>query len=135
MWGLHLLCVCLTNLLFWWLLWYFCCYPYLSFISSAWKISISHGGLDWWWVNDYWIFLLLLGEQYLFIYLSGRSLFVMRFKWSCLKGLVHPKMKILSVFTSPKNENSVSIYSPSCCSKPLCVYLFCWTQRKIFLLW
>jgi len=23
-----------------------------------------------------------------------------------------------------KNENSVSIYSPSCCSKPLCVYLF-----------
>jgi len=38
-----------------------------------------------------------------------------------IKGLVHPK-----------NENSVSIYSPSCCSKPLCVYLFCWTQRKIF---
>jgi len=26
-----------------------------------------------------------------------------------IKGLVHPK-----------NENSVSIYSPSCCSKPLC---------------
>jgi len=28
-------------------------------------------------------------------------------------------------FSSPKNENSVIIYSPSCCSKPLCVYLFC----------
>jgi len=27
--------------------------------------------------------------------------------------------------SSPKNENSVSIYSPSCCSNPLCVYLFC----------
>jgi len=37
-----------------------------------------------------------------------------------VKGLVYPKMKI------------VSIYSPSCCSKPLCVYLFCWTQRKLF---
>jgi len=34
--------------------------------------------------------------------------------------------------SSPKNENSVSICSPSSCSKPLCVYLFCWTQRKIF---
>jgi len=34
--------------------------------------------------------------------------------------------------SSPKNENSVSIYSPSSCSKPLCVYLFSCTQRKIF---
>jgi len=40
-------------------------------------------------------------------------------------------MKIEGV-SSPKNENSVSIYSPSCCSKPLCLYLFCYTQRKIF---
>jgi len=42
---------------------------------------------------------------------------------SVFKGLVHQKKK---------KENSVSIYSPSCCSKPLCVDLFCWTQRKIF---
>jgi len=39
---------------------------------------------------------------------------------------------MLKEITTVKNENSVSIYSPSCCSKPLCVYLFCWTQRKIF---
>jgi len=37
-----------------------------------------------------------------------------------VKGLVHPKMKILSVFTHPHVVPS------------LYVYLFCWTQRKIF---
>ncbi len=30
-----------------------------------------------------------------------------------------------------ENENSVIIYSPSS-SKPVWMYLFCWTQRKIF---
>ncbi len=34
--------------------------------------------------------------------------------------------------TSPKNENSVIIYSPSSRSKPVWMSLFCWTQRKIF---
>ncbi len=34
--------------------------------------------------------------------------------------------------SSPKNENSVIIYSPSSSSKPVCMSLFCWTQRKIF---
>ncbi len=29
-------------------------------------------------------------------------------------------------------ENSVIIYSPSSSSKPVWMYLFCWTQRKIF---
>ncbi len=33
---------------------------------------------------------------------------------------------------SPKNENSVIIYSPSSSSKPVWISLFCWTQRKIF---
>ncbi len=33
--------------------------------------------------------------------------------------------------SSPKNENSVIIYSPSCSSKPVWISLFCWTQRKI----
>ncbi len=34
--------------------------------------------------------------------------------------------------SSPKNENSVIIYSPSSSSKPVWISLFCWTQRKIF---
>ncbi len=34
--------------------------------------------------------------------------------------------------SSPKNENSVIIYSPSSSSKPVWMSLFCWTQRKIF---
>ncbi len=33
---------------------------------------------------------------------------------------------------SPKNENSVIIYSPSSCSIPVWVSFFCWTQNKIF---
>jgi len=33
---------------------------------------------------------------------------------------------------SPKNENSVIIYSPLSCCKPVGVSFFCWTQRKIF---
>ncbi len=41
--------------------------------------------------------------------------------WVWVKGIVHPKMK-----------NSVIIYSPSSSSKPVWIYLFCWTQRKIF---
>jgi len=36
-----------------------------------------------------------------------------------IKGLFHPKMKII-------------IYSPSCCSKPVWVSFLCWTQKKIF---
>jgi len=31
--------------------------------------------------------------------------------------------------SSAKNENSVIIYLPSGCSKPVIMYLFCWTQR------
>jgi len=31
-----------------------------------------------------------------------------------------------------KNKISVIIYSPLSCSKPLWVYFFCWTQKKIF---
>jgi len=38
-----------------------------------------------------------------------------------VKGIAHPK-----------NKNSVIIYSPSSCSKPVWVYLFCWKQKKIF---
>ncbi len=34
--------------------------------------------------------------------------------------------------SSPKNDNSVIIYSPSSSSKPVWIFLFCWTQRKIF---
>ncbi len=34
--------------------------------------------------------------------------------------------------SSPKNENSVIIYSPSRSSNPVWMCLFCWTQRKIF---
>ncbi len=34
--------------------------------------------------------------------------------------------------SSPKNENSVIIYSPSSSSKPVWMSLFCRTQRKIF---
>ncbi len=30
-----------------------------------------------------------------------------------------------------KNKHSV-VYSPSCCSNPIWVSLFCWTQKKIF---
>ncbi len=37
-----------------------------------------------------------------------------------LNGIVHPKMKI------------VIIYSPSCRSKPVCTSFFCLTQNKIF---
>ncbi len=36
------------------------------------------------------------------------------------------------ITSSPKNENSVIIYSPSSSSKPVWMSLFCWTQRKIF---
>ncbi len=38
-----------------------------------------------------------------------------------LKGIVHPKMKILSSFTHPQVV-----------PKPVWIPLFCWTQRKIF---
>ncbi len=31
-----------------------------------------------------------------------------------------------------KNVNSAIIYSPSSCSKPVWISLFCWTQKKIF---
>ncbi len=34
--------------------------------------------------------------------------------------------------SSPKNENSVIIYSSSSSSKPVWMCLFCWTQRRIF---
>ncbi len=37
---------------------------------------------------------------------------------SCIKGIVHAK-----------NENSVIIYSPFTCSKPLWVSFFCWTHK------
>jgi len=30
------------------------------------------------------------------------------------------------------NENSVIIYSASCCFKPVWIPFFCWTQKKIF---
>jgi len=33
--------------------------------------------------------------------------------------------------SSPKNQNCVTIYLPSSCSKPIYISLFCWTQRKI----
>jgi len=34
---------------------------------------------------------------------------------------------------SPKKENDVIIYSPSGCSKPVCIFFFfCWTQKNIF---
>ncbi len=33
---------------------------------------------------------------------------------------------------SPKNENVVTIYSPSCRSKPVWVSFLCWKQKKIF---
>ncbi len=36
-------------------------------------------------------------------------------------------------YSSPKNYNSVIIYSPSCRSKPVEVSFFCWTQKKIIL--
>jgi len=36
-----------------------------------------------------------------------------------VKGIVHPKMKILS-------------YSLSCCSKPTWVSFLCWTQKTLF---
>jgi len=36
------------------------------------------------------------------------------------KGIVHPKMKIVSSLT------------PSSCSKPEWISFFCWTQKKIF---
>ncbi len=38
-----------------------------------------------------------------------------------LKGIVHPKCLILSSFTPSSSS-----------SKPAFIYLFCWTQRKIF---
>jgi len=41
---------------------------------------------------------------------------------------IHSSLRV----SSSKNENSVSIYTPSCCSKPLCVSLYCYTQRNIF---
>ncbi len=34
--------------------------------------------------------------------------------------------------TSPKNENVVTIYSPSCRSKPVYVSFLCWKLKKIF---
>ncbi len=37
-----------------------------------------------------------------------------------------------SMDSSPKNKNSVIIYSPSSSSKPVWISLFCRTQRKIF---
>ncbi len=42
--------------------------------------------------------------------------------------ILHP----LKRDSSPKNENSVIIYSSSSSSKPAWISLFCWTQRKIF---
>ncbi len=38
----------------------------------------------------------------------------------------------IKVLSSPKNENSITIYSPSSCSKPVRVSFLCWTQKKIF---
>lgn len=32
----------------------------------------------------------------------------------------------------PKNENPVIIYSPSSCSEPLWVFVFCWMQNKMW---
>jgi len=32
------------------------------------------------------------------------------------------------IVTLAKNKNSVIIYSPSVCSKPVWISLFCWTQ-------
>ncbi len=42
----------------------------------------------------------------------------------------HGQLK--GIDSSPKNENSVIIYSPSSSSKPVWMSLFCRTQRKIF---
>ena len=39
--------------------------------------------------------------------------------------------QLISV-SSLLNENSVIIYSPSSCFKPVCISFFCWTQKKIF---
>ncbi len=36
------------------------------------------------------------------------------------------------VYSSPKNENYVIIYSPSSFSNPVWVSFFCWTQKTIF---
>jgi len=33
---------------------------------------------------------------------------------------------------SPKNLHFVIIYSPSSCSKPVCISFSCWTQKWIF---
>ncbi len=38
-----------------------------------------------------------------------------------LKGTVHPE-----------NKNPVIIYSPSTCSKPIRVSIFCWTQKRMW---
>ncbi len=45
-----------------------------------------------------------------------------------------PEFQYLHILkgSSPKNENSVIIYSPSSRSKPVWMCLFCWTQTKIF---
>jgi len=40
-----------------------------------------------------------------------------------VKGILHPKMMKM---------NSVIVYTPSSCCKPVWVSFFCWTQRKIF---
>jgi len=43
--------------------------------------------------------------------------------------LLKETQKLFSHFIS----TNFSIYSPSCCSKPLWVSFFCWTQNMIFL--
>jgi len=39
-----------------------------------------------------------------------------------------------TAYSSPKNEDSVSNYSPSCCSNPVRLSFIFWTQIKIFLM-
>jgi len=39
---------------------------------------------------------------------------------------------IIAYWLSPKNENVVIIYSPSCCSKLVWLSFFGWTKKKIF---
>jgi len=56
----------------------------------------------------------------LLLLIINNNLLTMLKKAVLLKGIVHPKMK------------NISIYSPSSFSKPAWVSFFFWTQKKIF---
>ncbi len=69
--------------------------------------------------------------------ICGTFLFFQIKHWSRLFNIFYRNnyrkhAKILKRNSSPKNENSVIIYSPSSSSKPVWISLFWWTQRKIF---